>query len=354
MPFDRPTLTTLIERARTDIQTELTGIDPWLRRQVEGVLGKILAAQAHGLHGHLLWLSKQIMPDTAEDEFMARWADIYGLARKAAVQAAGDIVITGTPTTVVPAGTVWQRADGVQYTQDSDETIGGGGSVTGAVTAVLGGTDGNADASTTVSLVTPQSGVDSDATVDTGGITGGTDVETDAELLVRLLARIRTPPKGGGPGDYVNWALEVSGVTRAWEFPLYLGENTVAVFFVRDNDTPIIPDASERATVLAYLDTKRPVTASVSCPALTGADLTVTHTSLTPNTAAVQAAVKQEISDYILRTAEPGALHYLSQINEAISLATGEVDHVISAPAANVQVNNGQIMTYNPALITFP
>lgn len=334
MPFDRPTLTTLIERVRADIQTELTGIDPWLRWQVEGVLGKILAAQAHGLHGHLLWLSRQIMPDTAEAEFLDRWADIYGLTRKAAVQATGDIVITGTHTTVVPAATVWQRADQVQYTQDGDATIGGGGSVTAAVTAVLGGTDGNADASTTVTLVTPQSGVDSDATVDTGGITGGTDTETDAELLVRLLSRIRTPPKGGGPGDYVNWALEVSGVTRAWEIPQWLGPGTVGVTFVRDNDTPIIPDSGEVTAVQTYIDTVRPVTASITVFAPTGVDFDRTM-AVVPNTAAVKAAVDVELADYLLRVAEPGVTLLLSQINEAISLAEGETDHTLTVPAAN-------------------
>jgi uncharacterized phage protein gp47/JayE len=278
------------------------------------------------------------MPDTAEVEFMTRWADIYGLTRKAAVQATGDIEISGVATTAVPLGTVWQRADGVQYTQDAGAVIGGGGTVVTAVTAVVGALEGNADSGTTVSLVTPIAGVDSDATVEADGLSGGTDTETDAELLVRLLARLRTPPKGGGPGDYVNWALEVSGVTRAWEIAEWLGPGTVGVTFVRDNDgagAAIIPSAGEVTTVQTYIDTVRPITAAVTVFAPTPVAFNRTM-SVTPDTTAVRTAVDTELEDYLLRVAEPGVTLLLSQINEAISLAEGETDHVLTVPAANV------------------
>jgi uncharacterized phage protein gp47/JayE len=338
MAFSRPTLSELIERARADIQTRLQGTDPWLRWQVEGVLAKVLAGLAHGMHGHLLWLSRQIMPDTAENEFMARWADIYGLTRNDPVAATGPIVISGTPTTVCPAGTTWQRGDGVQYTQDADATIPGGGSIAADVTAVVGGTDGNADAGTTVFLTAPIAGINNSATVDTDGISGGTDLETDAELLARLLLRIRTVPKGGAAGDYVNWALEVSGVTRVWELPAWLGPGTVGVTFVRDNDgvgAAIIPSAGEVTTVQDYLDTKRPVTAAVTVFAPTPVTFNRTM-SITPDTAAVRTAIDTELADYLLRVAEPGVTLLLSQINEAISIAAGETDHVLTVPAANV------------------
>jgi uncharacterized phage protein gp47/JayE len=48
----------------------------------------------------------------------------------------------------------------------------------------------------------------------------------------------------------------------------------------------------------------------------------------------------------LLRDAEPGGTILISHIREAISIAAGEVDHVLSAPAANVTHASGQLATF--------
>ena len=58
------------------------------------------------------------------------------------------------------------------------------------------------------------------------GIAGGADEQSDLLLLQRVLARLRQPPHGGADFDYIRWALEVPGVTRAWVYPLELGAGT--------------------------------------------------------------------------------------------------------------------------------
>jgi uncharacterized phage protein gp47/JayE len=342
MPFTRPTIAQLIERARADIGTRLAGADARLRNSVEDVLARVSSGGTHGLHGHLVWLSRQIMPDTAEDEFMRRWADIYGITPTAAVKSTGSLTITGTNTTVCPAGTEWQDNNGELYDQDANVTI-AGGSATAALTARDGGSDGNQSVGALLSLVTPIAGIDSVGTVSGTGLTGGTAAESDESLLNELLVRLQTPPKGGGPGDYVAWALEVSGVTRAWQYPLRDGGGTVAIYFVMDDKVgTIIPSAGEVATVQTYIDTKAPVTAKATVYAPTSVALDITC-SLNPNTATVQAACEAEIAAYLLREAEPGVTLLLSQINEALSIAPGEIDHVLSIPAANVTHTAGQI-----------
>ena len=342
MPFVRPTITKLISRAKADIETRLPGSDANIRRSVEAVLARMSSGGAHGLHGHLVWLSKQIMPDTAEDEFMVRWADIWGLSRTPAVKAAGTLTITGVNTTVCPLGTLFQDADGLEYTTDAAVTI-SGGSATPAVTAVVAGVDSNQDVGALLSLVTPITDIDTTGTVSGSGIIGGLDAETDAALLARLLLRLQSPPKGGGPNDYVNWALEVSGVTRAWQYPNLDGLGTVGVRFVMDDKVgTIIPDASEVAIVQAYLDTLAPVTADVNVYAPVALDLDITS-QIAPNTTAVKAAAEAEIAALLLREGEPNVTLLLSQINEAISIAPGETDHVLTVPAANVVHTNGQI-----------
>ncbi|MBG3878709.1 baseplate J/gp47 family protein, partial [Desulfovibrio oxamicus] len=194
----------------------------------------------------------------------------------------------------------------------------------------------NAASGISLTLTSPVSGVQATGTVAAGGIIGGLDAEDDDSLRARVLRRIQEPPQGGKAADYVTWALEVPGVTRAFVYPLHMGGGTVGVAVVNDDavDGPI-PEAELVADVQAYLDTMRPVTAEVFAfaptPLVVNVDLRVT-----PNTEAVRAAATAELRDLFARESEPGATIYLSHITEAISLAPGEQDHVVLAPAADV------------------
>lgn len=344
MAFLRPSLGTIIERIRVDIEARLPGADAHLRRSVEEVLAIALGGAVHLVHGHLVWLSRQILPDTAEAAFLDRHASVRGLTRKAAVKATSSVPVAGTPGSVCPAGTVWQTNTGIRFVQDAAVTIGGEGTATAGMTAESAGSSGNAAAGVKLSLVSPVAGIASETTLTGTGISGGTDTETDDELRARVLAAWRTPPKGGGAGDYVAWALEVAGVTRAWEYRAQFGTGTVGVSFVRDNDTPIIPDAAEVAAVQTHIDAKAPITAVVTvwAPTTKPVDF-VLH--VVPDTPTVRAAVQAELADLIAREAEPGVHLKISHIREAISRATGESDHTLTSPAADVTVAAGEIAT---------
>lgn len=344
MPFTRPTLPELIDRAAADIESRLPDADARLRRSVLNVLVRMHAGSVHGLYGYLDWLAKQLMIDTAELEHLNRWASIWGVTRRAATAAAGNVTFTGTDGASIPAGTTLQRSDGVEYTTDALGTI-AGGTATVAVTAVVAGAAGNADAGVALTLVSPISGVNSQATVAAGGLAGGADAEVDDLLRERLLARIQQPPHGGADFDYVAWALEVPGVTRAWVYPAELGLGTVTVRFMMDDTyADGIPQAGDVAAVQAYIDALRPVTAAVTVAAPIAVPLDITIT-LTPNTATVRAAVEAELADLIRREAEPGGTLLISHIREAISSAAGETDHVLSVPAADVAHGTGEIAT---------
>jgi uncharacterized phage protein gp47/JayE len=169
-------------------------------------------------------------------------------------------------------------------------------------------------------------------------------VETVADGLTRYLQDVRNPTSdGGGTGDYVRWAREVAGVTRAWETSAEAGE--VEVAFVRDNDgsgSAILPDSGERAAVLAYVQEQAPITVVVSVATLTANTVNFTL-SVLPNTVAVQDAVEAELADFFTREAEPGGTLDLSRINEAISSAAGETSHVLASPAADVTSTSTQM-----------
>ena len=80
-----------------------------------------------------------------------------------------------------------------------------------------------------LTLDSPIVGVNASANVTAGALTGGADAEDDDSLRARLLARIKEPPQGGSKADYVTWALEVPGVTRAWCYPEEMGDGTVTL-----------------------------------------------------------------------------------------------------------------------------
>jgi uncharacterized phage protein gp47/JayE len=343
MSFARLTLQQLIDRIAADIEARLPGADARTRRSNLAVLARTQAGAVNGLYGYLDWIARQALPDTAEAEILDRHASLHNVTRTTAVAATGNITFTGSNGVVIPSGTELQRSDGALYTTGADATI-ASGTATAAVTAQTLGATGNADVGIVLTLISPISGVTSTATVASGALVGGTDQESDADLLVRLMERIQTPPQGGSAADYVAWAKEVAGVTRAWCFPLEGGAGTVTVRFVRDDDASIIPDAGEIAAVQAHLNEVRPVTAAVTVAAPTAVprDFTI---ALTPNTQAVKDAVTAELSDLIRREAYPGATMLLSHIREAISIAADETNHVLTVPSADVTYTNSQIGT---------
>jgi len=341
MPFNRPTLPDLIDRAVNDIEARLPGIDARLRRSNLNVLAQVHAAGVHGLYGYLEYLASQILPDTAEAENLDRMATLWLIQpRKAAVQAQGSVTFSGSNGAIIPAGTVLSRADGAEYATNNEVVV-ASGTATTLISALLAGVTGNYETgNSSLTLITPISGIQSSALA--GLLTNGTDKETDASLRSRILARMKQPPQGGAEFDYVTWALEVPGVTRAWVAAQEQGIGTVTVRFVRDSDVNLIPEPAEIATVQAYIDTRRPVTAQVNVVAPIAVPLNFTI-AVTPNITSVRAAVSAELSDLIRREAEPGATLLLSHIREAISIAAGETNYVMTEPVADVTHAIGQM-----------
>ncbi len=348
MSFNRPTITQLITRAQNDIDSRLPGVDAKLRVTLINAVVNGVAAVSHGLYGHLDWLSKQIIPDTAEDELLERHASWWGINRNSATAAIGSVIFTGSNGVVIPAGTLLQRSDEAEFTTDSEVTI-SAATANVSVTASIHGQSANTTASSVLTIVSPIAGVNSESVVDGAGLNSGTDIETIDALRERLRQRVQQPPHGGAKHDYDAWAKEVSGVTRSWTFPLWFGDGTVGVFFTRDNDASLIPDPTEVAEVQTYLDSVRPVTASVTAiaPIAAAQDMII---QISPNTVDVQTAIEASLKDLFRLEAQvedgngSGTL-LISHIREAISIATGEADHILITPAANITLSSAELAT---------
>ena len=353
MPFQRSTLQEIIDRITSDFQTRITGATSLLRRSVLRVIARVNAGVFHLLYEYLDYQARQLFASTADEAGLEAIASEYGIIREAAVEAVGSGAVTGTTGVTIPAGSQLTSTNDQTYETDEDVTI-AGGTGTVAFTATVAGEDGNDDAGITLTFVSPIAGVSTSLTVDADGIYDGEDEESDDDLRARVLFRKRQPPHGGAYFDYEIWAKEVSGVTRSWAFPQYMGVGTIGLAFVRDNDDSIIPNESQMATVRAYIvEHEDPGTGlTIGCPVTAEPGLIMIeltqqsidfNISIYPNSAVVRSAVEDALTDLIEREGGPGETIYLSEINEAISLATGEEYHTLTAPIADITAATNKV-----------
>ena len=109
-------------RSKADVQRELVTSNPFLKNSW---LGAIVTSTSNRIFDFYLQLKeaiKQSFPDTATGEFLTRWAAIWGKTKNAATKASGNVVATGTATSVIPLGTVLAHSSG-NFTTTSAATI---------------------------------------------------------------------------------------------------------------------------------------------------------------------------------------------------------------------------------------
>lgn len=340
MTFQRPSPQQIRNRLAAEIEATFDGADARLRRAPETVITRATAIASHELHGHIEWVASQILPDTADADILDRHASVWGVTRRAALEALGAVAVTGAPGTTLPAGSELRRADDARYSTDADVTIGVGGTITAAVTALNAGASGNAPTGSKLSLIAPVIGIQAQMTVIAPGLTGGVDLETDTSLRRRILARIQEPPHGGAAADYAQWVKDVIGDTLVWITPFLMGIGSIGVTFVMPDGS--MPTVTDIGRVQAQIDMERPVTAQAIVYAPI-ADLVPFTIKLSPDTTAIRAAVTAELTDMILREAVPGGTLPRSRLNAAISAAAGEYSHVLMVPAGDIVSATGHI-----------
>lgn len=354
MAWSRPTLGQIIARVESDIIGALGLIGALVQRTVEYILARALAGLSHEMHGRVEYLANRATPWGAEGDDLKAWATLFGVPPKAADFAGGVVDTVGAPGTVVPAGTVFVRADGARFATLTSSTISGSGLGVASVEAELAGAAGNTPSGLPLTIFAPVAGL---ASVTSRALTGGVDAETDPELFARVKQRIANPPQGGSKADYERWALEVPGVTRAWVYPLQdtsgaAEDGRVTVRFVMDGRTNIFPTSGDVAGVLAYITApyRAPATAkvSVAAPAQAAWNLTI---ALTPNTAETRAAVEANVREFFAREAEPGVTLPRSKLLEAVSLSLGVLDSNVTAPSGNLTGSSGALAV--PGTFTF-
>jgi uncharacterized phage protein gp47/JayE len=372
MPFNRPTLTALRNLIAADISAAVQGSDALLRFSNLGITGDALARLTNGVYGYLDWIAKQGVPFTATAEYLEAWAGLKGVVRRAATPAIGNVVVTGTPGAILPAGSEFARGDGAVFTLNADATVALSGTATGTATAEIPGAAGNMPMGTALTLGAAVTGIQSNG-VAGSAFTGGADVEDDDSLRSRMLQQYAAPPQGGDQVDYVEWALQVPGVTRAWSLPMGFGAGTVVVYFMMDETEAAFggfpqgtdgaaaaeprsaPATGDQLAVANHIYPLQPVTALVLIVAPAPNPVAFTISGISGVSAATKAAIAAAIDDVFVREGGPGGAFDgtgteqgtvdLSLINSAIAAIAGTQPFVITSPTTNITSPTGQIPT---------
>lgn len=325
-----------------DIEARLPGTGAQTRRTAVGVLGYAQAGAVHGLHAHIAYRERNFLPDERADaEGVERWAALLGLWYLDATAASGPATVSGAIGAVLPAETLLQSAQGVLYTTQAEVTLTASTGVA-SLLAQDAGAAGNLAEGARLTLLSPVAGIQSSLTVASPGLAGGADQELFGGLRARVLSRLRNPPQGGSRADYATWALAAHpSVTRVWVTEQEQGAGSVTVRLVSDNEATPIPNSEVLDAVAAYIDERRQA-GRVSVYVLPPVGEAVPYQiRLMPDSSNIRAAVEAELRDLHRREAAPGATLLISHIREAISIASGEVDHELQAPLADLPHGTG-------------
>ena len=350
MPWETPTLREVRSLVRDAVRAKLPGADALVPNSVLRVLSDNQGGICHLNLQYLDWLALQLLPDTAEVEWLDRHGDIWltnadgSTGRKLATLAEGVVSITGvTGGIVVPLGT---RLEGLSVGFETTQEI---------TTAFLGeplevtaraldpGTIGNIEAGANLTVV----GVEGIADCIVITMDGGVDIESDDDLRIRVLERIRQPPQGGAAHDYVRWAKAVPGCTRAWCAPLEMGIGTVVVRVMFDQlraATDGFPEYQDLAAVEAYIDTQRPVAVKdfwVLAPLKHRIEAYIND--LTPDTPAIRAAIEVSLREMLLNYAAPGQTIYAAWKYAAITNTPGVISFAMATAVDDVMPTPGHI-----------
>ncbi|HFB2116370.1 TPA: baseplate J/gp47 family protein, partial [Escherichia coli] len=143
MAYSPPTLSSLIARTEQNIEQRLPGSWPQAREKTLSAIAYAQAGLAAGCHEHISWVGRQIIPSTADEDELLEHCRFWGVRRKQATAASGPLTVTTSAATTIPAGTRWQRADGVVYSLADAIVIDRAGTTEITVTALAAGEAGN-------------------------------------------------------------------------------------------------------------------------------------------------------------------------------------------------------------------
>lgn len=216
----------VIARMKSDLKNKANKLEGSFASDNIQAVGKEVA----NLYSRLNYLNDMHYTETAEGVWLDKDGMQFGVDRKKATKAIGEVTFYGKDNTVIPSGFIVSSGD-LDYQTTQYVTISDGKAVSKVIALMEG----------SLSNVAPNM-IDKHDTLqglervtNEKEITGGTDEEQDEDYRERILIKKRFQGTSGNIYHYLHWALEVDGVGRAKVFPLWQGAGTVKVSILDAN-----------------------------------------------------------------------------------------------------------------------
>lgn len=312
---------------------------------------------------------KLIFPQFAEDyaDIMDEHAKNRGLVRKAATAATGEITITGTEGTKIPAGSAFSTASvngepAIEFKTTALAVIEASGTVTVGIEATEAGVGGNVPAGTITLKANQITGIS--AVTNVNETSGGTEEETTESLQKRIMDY--DAAKGvsfvGSPSDYRRWALEVNGTGNAIIIDPTDDSGLIKIVLTDSNGAP----ANEELRQAVYNHIMRPDAPAERLAPVNGGniqviapetvEITISATVETDGTdiSTIKAALVEALTNYVVEASEDGEIRY-TKVYAILSNTPGVEDFaslLLNGGTRNIALTETQVLTVSQETIT--
>ena len=220
------------------------------------------------------WLTNLLFPDTAENDWLDRNTEMFGVTRKAATHAVRKVFVfdqTGQPMSI-SIGSRFRLQD---LTVAVSEEVSSGVYL---AKAEQNGTIGNRYEGPCLAITN----IEGLGAVLLGGIViHAVDQETDEELRERFYVKVRTSPFGGNVADYEQKILDIEGVGAVQVIPIWNGPGTVLVIIGDELGRTATPELIQTVQMMYHPESDphsglAPVGAAVTVATSTPLDIDIT------------------------------------------------------------------------------
>lgn len=197
---------------------------------------------------------------TSWGDYLTERCSDFGVDRKLAVKAHGEVKVTGQAMAWIPERSLFQSKSGLKFYTTEESYINDDGFAIIPIEAEFEGVDYNLEENQ-ITLIPMSIGGVSTVTNEKPTI-DGFDRETDEALYNRYYEYIRLPATSGNVFHYNNWTTSVSGVGGCKVVEEQYGAGTVGIAIVDSNGDKASQDLIDK--VKSYIETVRPIGAKVT------------------------------------------------------------------------------------------
>lgn len=213
----------------TVLRSKYGDTTPLLEKSFIKTIGYAIAGIAATLWQLSVWVYKQLFPQTCELPALKFWGSLIGVEYNQGQNANLTILLNRVTASYLVSGTVYKDLNSGLIFKTVSQVNAEEGQIKTTVQCTSSGSVGNLPVDTVLNIANPLDGIPSTAVVTEIKIEGTEDEDVEA-YRKRVLYGFRNKNETGSPRDYVNWALEVSGIVDV--FPYLLDEGIMTLFLV--------------------------------------------------------------------------------------------------------------------------